>query len=510
MTALSLIDFWRIRRRHEGLKTIVRPCHHTIAEALTHLMLGKLSTPNLMILQPPRTGKSDLLRAFQEWAFSYFPDSEFIDAAYGTDLATKMCEDTRTTLSASWYRDCCDSTWGAHVASRGASVGGRKDYFHTVEGGSVKAVGSGTGSLGFGAGKLRPEFGGAVLIDDPLKLQDATSVAVRKSTVEWIHGALESRRNRKKDPMTPLVLDMQRLHPQDPAGHLLSTERHRWTVIQVPAHDENNQSIWPARISMNELEHLKIYDLDTYLSQYMQSPSTTAYELLISDWWRFWVDRSEVEKRITLKLITADTAFKEGDSNDYSVLQCWGCLGVGGMVLLDQVRGKWDFPDLCKEAIDFLKKHRQPIPGITPVTECWVEDRASGTSLVQTLRKAGLPFRQWLPPHADQKLIDGSQVLSGPDKVSRVKQSSMTIKPGRIFLPWPGLSDCRWVEGLVNECMSFSNDDSHLYDDQVDAMTMANLIWQQRGGGVGAISVVRSNGWQDWLHRNEQHWRKAA
>jgi predicted phage terminase large subunit-like protein len=171
------------------------------------------------------------------------------------------------------------------------------------------------------------------------------------------------------------------------------------------------------------------------------------------------------------------------------------------LVLVDQIRGKWDFPDLVKHTTDFLAKHRRILPGITPVTEAWVEDRASGTSLVQTLRRYGLPFKQWLPPHHDQKLLDGSQVLSGPDKVSRVKQSSMTIKAGRVFLPWPNLDGKRWVENLVNECSAFSNDDSHLYDDQVDGMTMANLIWQQRGGGSGPLPVFTSNSWQDWINR---------
>lgn len=510
MTPFSIIDFWRIRRKNAGLKTIVRPCHNVKAEVLTDCMLGRIPTPNLMILEPPRVGKTDLTRAFEECSLSYFPDSEFINTSYSDDLAVSTTKAIRHTLTTQWYRDCTTKDFGATVAMRGSLAGGRSDYFHTLQGGCVKGVGVGGGITGFGAGKLRRSFGGAIMIDDPMKAQDKDSPVVRKSIVDWYHGTLESRRNRKEDPMTPIILIMQRLHPQDLAGHLLSTERHRWTVVQIPAHDEQAESIWPARISMEELMHMKEYGIDTYLAQYMQNPSNVAYELIVADWFRFWTNRAEVEKRITLKFITADTAFKEDDSNDYSVLQCWGMLSTQGLVLLDSIKGKWDFPDLCKEAKDFLAKHRKVPAGWTPVTECWVEDRASGTSLVQTLRKAGLPFRQWLPPHADQKLIDGSQVLSGPDKVSRVKQSSMTIKPGRVYLPYPGMDDFRWVENFVNECTAFSNDDSHLYDDQVDTMTMANLIWQQRGGGVGAIPMLSSVVWQEWLQRGEVIWRRAA
>ena len=412
-----------------------------------------------------------------------------------------MTKSTRDTLTSQWYRELVRSDWGATVTMRGSQADGRQDFFQTSEGGHVKGVGAGTGSLGFGCGKLRHEFGGAAVLDDPLKAQDKDSVKVRKATVDWFHNSIESRRNRKMKPMTPIVLDMQRLHSQDLAGYLLATERHRWTIVQIPAHDENNQSIWPARISMEELQHMKEYDNDTYLAQYMQQPSTTASELLLPGWWRFWTDRTEVERRVTLKIVTADTAFKEGDSNNYSVFQCWGVMGPYGMALLDQVRGKWAFPDLITHAKEFLKKCNSIPTNWTPVTECWVEDRASGTSLVQTLRKEGLPFKEWLPPHAEQRLVDGTQKLAGPDKVSRVKQSSMSVKVGRVFLPFPSIPDYRWVESFVNECSAFSTDNSHLYDDQVDTFTCANLIWQQRGGSVGQIPNMISNSWDDWLQR---------
>ena len=501
MTVMSLIDFWRLRLSHQGIRPIIRPCHVNIANALTDVMLGKLSTPNLMILQPPRTAKSDILQAFIEWSLSYFPDSEYITGAYGDELSTKMTEGVRNTLTSEWYTSCRSSDWGAHVKPKGSKDGGRKDYFHTVEGGCVKGVGKGTGATGFGAGKLRPEFGGAIVIDDPIKVQDAVSPAVRKSTVTWITDTLSSRRNRKEKPMTPMILDMQRVHSQDPAGYLLANERHRWTVLQVPAHDEDNKSIWPARISMAELEEMKELNPDLYNSQFMQNPSNAAYELLKADWFRFFRSYEEIEKKITLKFIVGDTAFKEEDSNDYSVLSCWGVIGLSGLVCLDQIRDKWDFPDLCKAASDFFNKHKKVKPGITPATEAWIEDRASGTSLVQTFRKAGLPFRQWLPPNEDQRIITNSQVLEGPDKVSRVKQSALAIKPGRVLYPWPGLPDCRWVEGHINECAAFSNDDSHLYDDQVDNLTMACLIWMQRGGCVGQIPQVITMSWNDWLTR---------
>jgi len=502
----TLIDFWRMQRAGRGEKTVVRPCHRKKAQVLTDLLCSRLPTPNLMILEPPRIGKTDLgVKAFESYALSLFPDSEFINTSYAYDLAVANTKTIRDTLTAPWYRDITRSDFGAQVALKGSLASGAQDYFHTVEGGSVKGVGVGGGITGFGAGKLRREFGGAIAIDDPLKAQDKDSAVVKKTCIDWYHGTLESRRNRKLDPMTPILLIMQRLVPNDLAGHLLQTERHRWTVVQIPAYDfETKESIWAERISVAELEHMKIYDPDTYWAQFMQQPSTEGYVILNADYWRFFHSLAEVEKRITFKIITADTAFKEGDANDFSVLQCWGFESFTGAYLLDQIRGKWQFPELVTNAKEFFKKHATPRHGITPATEAWVEDKASGTSLVQTLQREGLKFRQWLPPNAEQKVITASQVLSGPDKVSRAKQCTLPMSMGRIFLPHPNLPGCGWVRPLVAEAQAFTPDDSHLYDDQVDTATMGVLIWMQRGGGVGTPPVWNKNQFSTWAQVNPE------
>jgi predicted phage terminase large subunit-like protein len=296
---------------------------------------------------------------------------------------------------------------------------------------------------------------------------------------------------------------MQRLAPDDLAGHILKTERHRWTVVQIPAIDESGQSIWPERISLKELEHMKEYDPETYFAQYMQQPSDAAFSIFKNEWWRFWINISEVEKKITLKIVTADTAFKAKDSSDFTVFQCWGFEGAHGAYLLDQVRGKWEFPELVKVGKDFLAKHTAPRFGIVPAKEAWVEDRASGTSLVQTLQREGLPFREWLPPSANQQVISKEKILSGPDKVSRAKQVTIPIYAGRVYLPYPKLQGFKWVENFVQEHSAFSMDDSHLYDDQVDGETMALLIWQQRGGGNGPIPQTKYMTWDKYLEGAE-------
>lgn len=489
MSLPGLIDFWRLQRKHLGLVTEVHRHHEIKAEALTKLLLGLLPTPNLMILEPPRFGKTDLgVKAFVPWGQSYFPDSEFIISSYGYDLATSNSMYIRSTLGMDWYRSIICDQWGAHVQMKGDKPGGDQDWFRTVEGGSVKAVGVGGGITGFGAGKLRPEFGGCILIDDPLKAQDGrTSPAVRKTCVDWAVGTLESRKNFKA---TPKLLIMQRLHPQDLAGYYLQNERDKWTVVQLQAYDEDKQrSVWEDRISTKELEDMREANPDVFWSQYQQNPTEALGVLIKAHWWKRWYIEEEVEKRITIKIVTADTAFKSGDSNDFSVLQCWGFEHTIGAYLIDTKRGKWEFPELCREASEFWKKHSTPRQGVTPATEFWIEDKASGTSLVQTLRReTGIPVRAWAPNDTtigSQGNTPAIQATASVDKVGRVNMITLSISSGRVFVPADEAR--KWAAPFVNECEAFTSDDSHLYDDQCDTMTTALIIWIKRGGGRGEL-----------------------
>ena len=480
----SLIDFWRIQRGELRQSCFVQPFHEEIADKLTKLIQGSLDKPNLMINMPPRCAKTDLcVKAFVPWALSYFPDSEFILSSYASDLATDNSVNIRDTLSSYWYRSIISSDWGAKVDMSGDKAGGRKDHFFTQQGGVVKGVGRGAGITGFGAGKLRPEFGGAIIIDDLLKAQEANSAASRKEAVNYMSGTLYSRRNRQETPQTPMILIMQRLHPEDPAGYLLREEREDWHVLQIPAHEGTNV-IWPGRLNYDNLMKLQDTDPDTYWSQYMQNPQQSSSIIFKESWWKYWNDLSKIESQITLKFITADTAFKAKEANDWSVMQVWGCIGTKGIVLLDQIRERVEFPALINCSKQIWNKHKQTRylngKGTTPVTEFWIEDKASGTSLVQTLRHDGqIPAREWLPTDK-----------ASPDKVGRAKQCTMAISSGRVFLPNPNLPGYGWVRGFVNEHSSFSVDDSHLFDDQGDAETMAIMIWQQRGGSVGPIPEV--------------------
>jgi len=70
-----------------------------------------------------------------------------------------------------------------------------------------------------------------ILIDDPLKPDEAVSDVQRKATNEWYSNALYSRLNDKRSGA--IVIIMQRLHEDDLVGHVLAQEP--WELVCSPA-----------------------------------------------------------------------------------------------------------------------------------------------------------------------------------------------------------------------------------------------------------------------------------
>jgi hypothetical protein len=175
----------------------------SIAEALEECRIGKVT--RLIINVPPRSLKSHMASvSFVAWLLGHNPAAQIICASYAQDLADKLAGDCRSLMLAGWYQALFP---GTRLATRRSAV---HDFVTTQKG--VRLATSVGGVLtGRGA-----DF---IIIDDPLKPDEALSEVQRKSVNDWYDHTLISRLNDKRTGC--VILIMQRLHEDDLVGHVL-------------------------------------------------------------------------------------------------------------------------------------------------------------------------------------------------------------------------------------------------------------------------------------------------
>jgi len=429
---MDLLAFTRhMFKARRGADLKPGPHHKIICDALERVVTGDCT--RLIINVPPRSGKTEIaVKNFMAWCMGNFPDSEFIHASYSKRLATTNTWETRAIMQHEAFADIFGP-------SRFRDDSNAKDEFRTADGGIVYATGSEGTITGYGAGKMRDDFGGAIIIDDPHKAGEGNSEIMRQNVIDWFQTTMESRANNK--PNTPIIVIMQRLHENDLSGFLLGGGNgEKWEHISIPA-IVDGQSFWPEQFAISELRRMESTNAYVFAGQYMQRPAPIGGGIFKDDWWQYYTAPPLLDWRA----IYGDTAQKTGTKNDYSVLQLWGKSKLGQAILLDQVRGKWEAPDLLVQARAFWDKHRI---GDAPLRAMRIEDKVSGTGLIQTLKREGIPIT---PIQRDR------------DKVTRAYDAAPMIQSGNVLLP----QSAPWLSEFLGEATAFPN---ATHDDMMDPM----------------------------------------
>jgi predicted phage terminase large subunit-like protein len=130
------------------------------------------------------------------------------------------------------------------------------------------------------------------------------------------------------------------------------------------------------------------------------------------------------------------------------VCTTWGKKG-NNLFLLHVYRERLDFPSLKRAVVERAE--------LWKATTILIEDRASGTQLIQELLHEGIyGIKRYEPP-------------AGQDKVMRMHSSCSLIENGFVFLP----ERAEWLTEYLREMKSFPHGK---YDDQVDSTAQA-LDW---------------------------------
>ncbi|WP_236532753.1 phage terminase large subunit, partial [Escherichia coli] len=182
-------------------------------------------------------------------------------------------------------------------------------------------------------------------------------------------------------------------------------------------------SFWEENESIENLVALREADLYTFLSQYQQEPIALGGNVFKSEWWRYYGDSDKAHEprpdKFEYTFITADTAQKTNELNDYSVLCYWGKYR-DRVYFIDGIRGKWEAPDLRVQAEAFIKQCWRRNKECGNLRRIYIEDKASGTGLIQDLTKAVNGMGEIVPVQRDK------------DKVTRAMDAQPIIKGGRV------------------------------------------------------------------------------
>jgi predicted phage terminase large subunit-like protein len=287
---LSLLNFTRFFfKKRFNRKFVVGDHHRLIAALLDKVIFGKIT--RLIINIAPRYGKTELaVKNFIAMGLAINPKAKFIHLSYSDDLVRDNSSDVQAIMSEPDYKRLFTACPTSNNSKK----------WYTREGGGLYAVSSSGQVTGFGAGLVDEEndgeaaqaefsteldaltsciedsegFGGAIIIDDPIKPDDARSDLIRSKVNQKFETTIRNRVNSRK---TPIVIIMQRLDEDDLCGYLQRLEPEEWEVLSLPciyADKETGEekSLWPFKHTLQELYKLRGKNHFVFDTQYMQNP----------------------------------------------------------------------------------------------------------------------------------------------------------------------------------------------------------------------------------------------
>jgi predicted phage terminase large subunit-like protein len=416
-----------------------------IADALEKCRSGSMD--RLAINLPPRSLKSHLISiAFVAWLLGHDPSAQIIAVSYAQDLSNKLAADSRSVMSSAWYRDLFPLT---QLAGLRQAV----HDFSTTSGGFRLATSIGGVLTGRGADYI--------IIDDPLRPEAALSETQRLAINSWFDHTLVSRLNDKR--YGKIILIMQRLHEDDLVGHVL--QQGGWYLLKFAAiapENENHvidtpygkktfarregEALHPEREPLEVLAKIReVQGEYNFCGQYLQDPAPLGGGMIKVGWFRTY-SRTDLPSKFDCIVQSWDTANKPTELSDFSVCSTWG-VKEKCLYLLHIFRKRVGYPDL-KRAV---WEQAQTFAAKTVL----IEDRASGTQLIQEMIEDGMQSVQRYQP--------------AMDKVMRMHSVTSTIENGFVYVP----ESAEWLAEYLHELATFPKGK---FDDQVDSTSQA-LDW---------------------------------
>lgn len=366
-------------KHQHNRRFIVRQYHKKICKALERVLSGKCR--RLLISIPPRYGKTELaVKNFIAHGLALNPAAKFIHLSASDALALDNSEGTKDIVQSPEYRRIFPEV-------RIKSSTDSKKKWYTTAGGGVYATGAAGQVTGFGAGTRVDEsdeieewldeiiadihniaqkrkFGGALVIDDAIKPDDADADIKRMRVNRRWNSTIKSRLNSRD---TPVIVIMQRLHPMDLIGYLKATEGLKkdggeWEELELAALFVNEkgelESLDPSMHTVEDLikmrdnadEEVRI----AFQRQYQQNPKPREGLLFPDSDLKYYDSHDIKEEAIEYRFGYVDPADKGGD--DYCTIIAYL---VGNRIHIHEVLYNTNGTDYNEPlTVDMFVKHK--------------------------------------------------------------------------------------------------------------------------------------------------------
>jgi predicted phage terminase large subunit-like protein len=440
-----------------------------ISEHLEAVSRGQIQ--RLIINIPPRHMKSLSVCVFwPTWEWTFAPWTRWLFSSYNGDFSIRDSLRCRRIIQSAWYQE----RW-SHVYQLAGDQNVKSRFENDKTG---YRIATSVGGVGTGEG------GDRIVVDDPLKAEDAYSDAAREAANRWWTNTMATRGN---DPdLSAWVVICQRLHVQDLPGYLLDQMKQggeQYELLILPAEyepkvyvtsvgwrdprQEPGQLLWPERYPGPRLASFRTQlGPQAYSAQFQQHPTEAEGAIFKKAYWRFWRPagsdlppvRMELETGEVMMLAVFDApecyeaviqswdmTFKNKQTSAYVAGQVWA-RHRGNRYLLDQWRGHAGI-------VKTLEAVRELSAQWPEAAAKLVEEAANGPAVMELLQEE-IPGLLGYQP-------DG-------DKVARAHAVVPIVESGNVYLPHPVIAP--WVYGYIDELAKFP---LSAYADQVDATTQA-------------------------------------
>lgn len=434
--------------------------------------LYSLDVQNVIFNIPPGYAKSLLSSVFfPSWVWINHPPARFVTGSHARDLATRDAVRSRRLIQSDWYQDRFGDLYQL------AGDQNVKTRFENDKTGHRVAVGIDSGWTGY--------RGNYVVWDDPLDKTKKDSIPERKTSNEAVKSSFGTRGDNPKEMRRLLI--MQRLHDDDPTGHILQAmedepEFPKFEHVVLPARYEPNRffssiGLKDPRTTAGELLFPQLFDEKVVrqteallgndsAGQLQQRPSPEGGAVYLRDWWsaevnpqnRYNPGDKSIYNKVVARWLFYDTAFKDKEENDTNARVVFDLLPDYRIILREAWWRRLQVPQITADVNENTKRWNYD----EKLRATVVEDKGSGIAVLQTLRQGSDPdvarFLQEFNPGA-------------ASKTERGRKASQWCDRGCVLLPMPHDS-VPWLHEFEELLFKFPN---AKIDDPQDAFSMGIL-----------------------------------